>query len=165
MYIEQLKSGVPTERGVRLSFSSGNKEKTIEFSREAAGQILQALQVPTKTGTPEERFTLTVLGHQVVQSPEAKGLLLRTKEWGIIVFSLPQSILPKLIADLRYLASCPSASADVRGRFLATKHWPRSRLTLASNTPRLSLAQESQSISTFKTQIGKLTFENGYPSD
>ena len=127
MYLEQLKSGVPTERGVRLTFSSGNKEKTIEFSREAAGQILQALQVPTKTGTPEERLTLTVLGHQVVQTPEAKGLLLRTKEWGIIVFSLPQSILPKLIADLRYLASCPSASTDVRGRFLPTKHWPRSR--------------------------------------
>jgi hypothetical protein len=131
MYLEQLKSGVPTERGVRLTFSSGNKEKTIELSREAAGQTLQALQVPTKMGTPEERLTLTVLGHQVVHTPEAKGLLLRTllrtKEWGIIVFSLPQSILPKLIADLRYLASCPSASTEVRGRSLPTKHWPRSR--------------------------------------
>ena len=127
MYLEQLKSGVPTERGVRLTFSAGNKEKTIELSREAASQILQALQVPTKTGTPEERLTLTVLGHQVVQTPEAKGLLLRTKEWGIIVFSLPQSILPKLIADLRYLASCPSASTDVRGSLPRDEHWPRSR--------------------------------------
>ena len=110
-YLERLKRGVPTKRGVRLTFSSGNTEKTIELSREAAGQILQALQIPTKKGTAEVRLTLTVLGHQVVQTPEAKGLLLRTKEWGIIVFSLPQGILQKLRADLAHLASSPPGPA------------------------------------------------------
>jgi hypothetical protein len=111
-YLERLKRGAPTKRGLRLTFSSGNTERTIELSREAAGQILQALQIPTKKGTAEVRLTLTVLGHQVVQTPEAKGLLLRTKEWGIIVFSLPQGILQKLIADLAHLASSPPASTQ-----------------------------------------------------
>jgi hypothetical protein len=116
-YLERLKRGLPTERGLCLTFSSGNTEKTIELSREAAGQILQALQIPTKQGTAEVRLTLTVLGHQVVQTPEAKGLLLRTKEWGIIVFSLPDGILQKLIAELAHLASSPPASPQ--------HTWPR----------------------------------------
>ena len=73
-YLERLKRDVPTKRGVRLTFSSGNTEKTIEVSREAAGQILQALQIPTKKGTAGVQLTLTVLGHQIVQTPEAKGL-------------------------------------------------------------------------------------------
>ena len=72
-YLERLKRDVPTKRGVRLTFSSGNTEKTIEVSREAAGQILQALQIPTKKGTAGVQLTLTVLGHQIVQTPEAKG--------------------------------------------------------------------------------------------
>ena len=110
-YLERLKRGVPTKRGMRFTFSSGNTEKTIELSREAAGQILQALQIPTKKGDAEVRLTLTVLGHQVVQTPEAKGLLLHTKEWGIIVFSVPQGILQKLIADLVLLASSPREPA------------------------------------------------------
>ena len=111
-YLKRLKRGVPTKRGVRLIFSSGNTEKTIELSREASDQILQALQIPTKKGTAEAWLTLTVLGHQVVQTPEAKGLLLRTKECGIIVFSLPQGILQKLIADLAHLASSPGPAAN-----------------------------------------------------
>ena len=110
-YLKRLKRGVPTKRGVRLTFSSGHTAKTIKLSREASGQILQALQIPTKKGTAEVRLTLTVLGHQVVQTPEAKGLLLRTKEWGIIVFSLPQGILQKLMADLAHLASSPPGPA------------------------------------------------------
>jgi hypothetical protein len=110
-YLKRLKRGVPTKRGVRLTFSSGHTAKTIKLSREASGQILQALQIPTKKGTAEVRLTLTVLGHQVVQTPEAKGLLLRTKEWGIIVFSLPQGILQKLTADLAHLASSPPGPA------------------------------------------------------
>jgi hypothetical protein len=110
-YLERLKRDVPTKRGVRLTFSSGNTEKTIELSREAAGEILQALQIPTKKGTAGVQLTLTVLGHQIVQTPDAKGLLLRTKEWGIVVFSLPEGILQKLIADLAHLASSPPGPA------------------------------------------------------
>ena len=110
-YLKRLKRGVPTKRGVRFTFSSGNTEKTLELSREASDQILEALQIPTKKGTAEAWLTLTVLGHQVVQTPEAKGLLLRTKECGIIVFSLPQGILQKLIADLAHLASSPPGPA------------------------------------------------------
>ena len=72
-YLKRLKRGVPTKRGVRLTFSSGHTANTIKLSREASGQILQALQIPTKKGTAEVWLTLTVLGHQVVQTPEAKG--------------------------------------------------------------------------------------------
>jgi len=63
-------------------------------------------------GTAEEPLTLTVLGHQVVQSREDKGLLLKTREWGTIVFSLPQAILPKLVSDLAHLVSSPPDSAQ-----------------------------------------------------
>lgn len=107
-YLVRLKLCMPTERGVRLTFSSGHEEKTIELSRDAAGQILQALQNPTA----EEPLTLTVLGHQVVQSREDKGLLLKTREWGTIVFSLPQAILLKLVSDLAHLVSSPPHSAQ-----------------------------------------------------
>ncbi len=107
----RLKLCMPTERGVRLTFSSGHEEKTIELSRDSASQILQALQNPMKLGTTEEPLTLTVLGHQVVQSREDKGLLLNTREWGTTVFSLPQAILLKLVSDLAHLASLPPHSA------------------------------------------------------
>jgi hypothetical protein len=110
-YLKRLKRGVPTKRGVRLTLSSGNTEKTLDLSREASDQILRALQIPTKKGTAEAWLTLTVLGHQVVQTPEAKGLLLRTKEWGVIVFSLPQGILQKLIADLAHSGILPSGTS------------------------------------------------------
>ena len=72
-YLERLKRDVPTKRGVRLTFSSGNTEKTIKVSREAAGQILQALQIPTKKGTAGVQLTRTVLGHQIVQTPRPRG--------------------------------------------------------------------------------------------
>jgi hypothetical protein len=55
-------------------------------------------------------WILTVLGHQVVQKAGAKGLLLRTRELGVVVFSLPEAILQKLIADLAHLASSPAIS-------------------------------------------------------
>lgn len=134
-FLERLKRGVPTERGVRLTLSSGKTEKTIELSREAAGQILQALQIPTKKGTAEVRLTLTVLGHQVVQTPEAKGLLLRTKEWGIIVFSLPQGILQKLIADLAHLASSPPASTQHTWPLVSADEPERARDETGSHRP------------------------------
>ena len=134
-YLERLKRGVPTKRGLRLTFSSGNTERTIELSREAAGQILQALQIPTKMGTAEVRLTLTVLGHQVVQTPEAKALLLRTKEWGIIVFSLPQGILQKLIADLVHLASSPPASTQHTWPLVSADEPERARDETGSHRP------------------------------
>jgi hypothetical protein len=52
----------------------------------------------------ERPLTLRVLGHQVVRTPEAYGLLLRTQELGEVVFSLPPTILKMLIADLINLA-------------------------------------------------------------
>lgn len=109
-FFQKLLRCVPTHRGLRLTFRSGGTDKTIGLSWEATGRILRALEVPTENGIPAERLTLTVLGHQVVRAHEAKGLLLRTKEWGIVVFALPQEILPKLITDLAYLASSPRNS-------------------------------------------------------
>ena len=51
----------------------------------------------------------------LVQTPEAKGLLLGTKEGEIIAF-LPQWILQKLIADLAHLASSLRRPRIIRGR-------------------------------------------------
>jgi hypothetical protein len=125
MYLERLKRALSTERGLHLTFSSGDKEQSIELSPEAADQILQALQVVTSEAAGQEQLTLTVLGHQVVRTPEAYGLLLRTQEFGDVVFSLPEAILRRLISDLMHLASSPSAlrtfgsgdtTGDARGK-------------------------------------------------
>ena len=105
IYLECLKRALSTERGLRLTFSSGDKEESIEVSREAADQILQVLQVVMSDATRDEPMTLTVLGHQIVRKPEAYGLRLRTQELGDVVFSVPPAILRRLIADLTHLAS------------------------------------------------------------
>ena len=110
MYLERLKRVLSTERGLRLTFSSGDTEELIELSPKAADQTLQTLQVATSKSAGEEQLTLTVLGHQVVRTHEAYGLLLRTQEFGDVVFSLPQAILQRLITDLTHLASSTPAS-------------------------------------------------------
>jgi len=48
-------------------------------------------------------LTLTVVGHQIVQAADVKGLLLDTVELGIVVFALPPKILRRLVADLKSL--------------------------------------------------------------
>ena len=42
MYLERLKRILSTERGLRLTFSSGDTEESIELSPKAADQILKA---------------------------------------------------------------------------------------------------------------------------
>ena len=109
MYLERLKSVLSTERGLHLTFSSGDTEECIELSPEAVEQTSKTLHDVTRDAG-EGPLTLTVLGHQVVRTHEAYGLLLRTKEFGDVVFSLPHVILKRLIADLMQLASSPPAS-------------------------------------------------------
>ena len=92
---------------------SGQTKQTIELGLHAALDILRTLQTPMEAR--QEPFTLTVLGHQVVQNAEANGLLLRTQELGVVVFSLPEAILQRLIADLACLAS--SSPVTVQPRF------------------------------------------------
>ncbi len=55
----------------------------------------------------EEPLTLTVLGHQVVHKPGAKGLLVRTEELGVVAFALPDQILSTLLSDLTRLQDAP----------------------------------------------------------
>jgi hypothetical protein len=110
MYLERLKRVLSTERGLRLTFSSGGTEESIELSPEAADETLHTLQGVTNEIAGEKQLTLTVLGHQVVRTHEAYGLLLRTQEFGDVVFSLPQAILQGLTTDLMKLASSPPAS-------------------------------------------------------
>ena len=130
MYLERLKRVLSSEMGLHLEFSSGDSEESVELSREAADQMLQALQVMTSDAAGEAQLTLTVLGHQVVRTPEAYGLLLRTQEFGDVVFSLPQAVLQKLITDLTHLASSPpmlktfdsvAATGNARGK-IGTSH-------------------------------------------
>ena len=108
MYLESLKRVFSTKRGLRLTFSSGDSEESLELSQEAITQMLQTLQVTGEVAR-ETPLTLAVLGHQVVRTPEAYGLLLRTQELGDVVFSLPPAILKMLIADLIRLSSSPPA--------------------------------------------------------
>jgi hypothetical protein len=110
MYLERLKRVLSTERRLRLTFSSGDKEESIEMSPEAADQTLHTLQIATSESAGEEQLTLMVLGHQVVRTPEAYGLLLHTQEFGDVVFSLPQEILQRLVTDLVHLASSAPVS-------------------------------------------------------
>lgn len=108
MYLESLKRVLSTKRGLRLTFSSGDSEESLELSQEAVAQMLRTLQ-ETSEAVGEGPLTLGVLGHQVVRTPEAYGLLLRTQELGEVVFSLPPAILKMLLADLMHLASSPPA--------------------------------------------------------
>ena len=108
MYLERLKRVLSTERGLHLTFSSGDTEESIELSPEAVEQTSKTLHSVTRD-TAEGSLTLTVLGHQVVRTHEAYGLLLRTQEFGDVVFSLPHPILKRLIGDLMQLASSPPA--------------------------------------------------------
>jgi hypothetical protein len=110
MYLERLKRVLSTERGLHLTFSSGDTEESIELSPEAADQTSKTLRVVTREIAGEGQLTLTVLGHQVVRTNEAYGLLLRTQEFGDVVFSLPHAILQRLITDLMHLTSSPPAN-------------------------------------------------------
>ena len=116
MYLERLKRVLSTERGLHLEFTSGDSKESIELSREAADQTLRALEVVTSEGSDKDPLTLTVLGHQVVRTPEAYGLLVRTQELGDVVFSLPPAILQRLITDLRHLSSSAPALQAARPR-------------------------------------------------
>ena len=95
MYLERLKRVLSTERGLHLTFISGDREEAIELSPEAVDQTSKTLQVATRDIAGEGPLTLTVLGHQVVRTHEAYGLLLRTQEFGEVVFSLPHAILQR----------------------------------------------------------------------
>ncbi|MGE3528563.1 MAG: hypothetical protein AB7G54_03950 [Methyloceanibacter sp.] len=108
MYLESLKRVVSTKSGLRLTFSSGKSEEQVELSQEAAAQTLRALQ-GAGGAAGEGPLTLGVLGHQVVRTADAYGLLLRTRELGEVVFALPLPILKVLIGDLMHLESSPPA--------------------------------------------------------
>ena len=83
-----------TERGLRLTFSTGDAEESDRVER---GGCRSDSPDPSGCGGRSFRsqLTLTVLGHQVVRTAEAYGLLLRTEEFGDVVFSLPQPILER----------------------------------------------------------------------
>ena len=106
---------------------SGQTKQTMELSPHAALDIPRTLETPMETR--QEPFTLTVLGHQLVHNAEAKGLLLRTQELGVVVFSVPEGVLQRLIADLAFLASSPPVTAQPRFphslqvKILRSLHW------------------------------------------
>ena len=109
MHLDSLKRALSTEQGLVLTFRSGNKEESIELSREASDQTRRTLGVVASGVESEAPLTLTVFGHQAVRTKDAYGLLLRTEEFGEVVFSLPRGVLQKLIEDLRQLEASPPA--------------------------------------------------------
>lgn len=115
MHFDRLKCALSTERGLLLTFSSGNKEASIELSPEASDQTRRTLGVVGSEMESDKPLTLTVFGHQAMRTHEAYGLLLRTHEFGDVVFSLPRGVLQELISDLHHLeASPPTARAAER---------------------------------------------------
>jgi len=72
--------------------------------RQDVGQFLHGDQT-----TP---LTLTVVGHQIVQAGDAKGLLIDTEELGTVVFVIPPKILRMLVADLAKLESLGAEMAN-----------------------------------------------------
>ena len=123
MYLERLNKVLSTERGLHLTFTSGDSLESLELSPEAVDQMLRALQVVATEAIGEEPLMLTVLGHQVVRTPEAYGVFVRTRELGDAVFSLPRAVLQRLITDLLELSSSPPAlqtsqpeAAQARGK-------------------------------------------------
>jgi hypothetical protein len=115
MHFDRLKSALSTERGLLLTFDSGNKEASIELSPEASDQTLRTLSVVRKAMESSQPLTLSVSGHQVARTREAYGLLLRTQEFGDVVFSLPRGVLQKLIADLRHLEGSSPPNHAAKG--------------------------------------------------
>jgi hypothetical protein len=108
MHLESLRRAMSTEPGLRLTFSCGESEESIELTPQAAERVLKAVAALTSEEPGEGRLTVTVQGHPILRRPDAFGLLLRTQEFGDVIFSLPEKIIQRLIADLTRLASSSS---------------------------------------------------------
>jgi hypothetical protein len=78
------------------------------LSPQVAEQVLKAVAALTSEEPGESALTLTVQGHRVLRRPHEFGLMLRTQEFGDVIFSLPEQIIERLIADLSRLASSSS---------------------------------------------------------
>ena len=55
MHLERLKSVLSTERGLHLTFSSGDTEESIELSPEAADQTSKSLRIVTERLPAKDR--------------------------------------------------------------------------------------------------------------
>jgi hypothetical protein len=108
IYFESLRRALSTGRGLRLTLSCGESEESIELTPRVAEQVLKAVAALTSEEPGESVLTITVQGHQVLRRRDEFGLLLRTQEFGDVIFSLPEQVIKGLIADLSRLASSSS---------------------------------------------------------
>lgn len=108
IYFESLRRALSTGRCLRLTFSCGESEESIKLTPQVAEQVLKAVAALTSKEPGESALTLTVQGHQALRRPHEFGLMLRTQEFGDVIFSLPEQIIKRLIADLSRLASSSS---------------------------------------------------------
>ena len=98
--------------GYVLSFlGEDGRQYTATLLEEVVGPTIDALQGLITKGQSGEFLTLTLLSSQAVMTPEAKGLLVRTKEVGTIAFSIPDEGLPILRNDLAKLEAIPPTGA------------------------------------------------------
>ncbi len=97
-----------TDEGYVLSFlGEDGRQYSATLLEKAVGPTIDALQGLITKGQSGEFLTLTILSSQPVMTPEAKGLLVRTKEVGTIAVSIPEKGLSVLREHLAELEMAP----------------------------------------------------------
>ena len=106
--LSELIDSNKTEEGYVLSFvGEDGRQYSATFLEKAVGPTIDALQGLITKGQSGDFLTLTVLSSQPVLTPEAKGLLVRTREVGTIAVSIPEKGLPVLRQHLAELEAAP----------------------------------------------------------
>lgn len=95
-----------------LWFAAADQKKyRIEFSPEAVGQTIDHLQGTAEDMTQGAVKTLTVLAHRPAATPDRKGILIRTQEWGTIALEMPPEALDAFRRGLAALELMPSSQS------------------------------------------------------
>jgi hypothetical protein len=87
------------------------KRYRIELDQNAVGQTIDTLQGTADVMTAGAVRTLTVVGLKAAATPDQKGILIRTQEWGTIALAMPQEALTALRAGLAQLELLPESKA------------------------------------------------------
>ena len=82
----------------------------IELSHTAVGQTIDALQDTSDQIDGGPVRTLTLLAHKPAATPDSKGILIRTQEWGTIAVEMPQEALIQLRQGLATIELLPEAT-------------------------------------------------------
>jgi hypothetical protein len=91
--------------------ATDQKKYRVELSQQAIGQTIDVLQGTADRLTGGPVRTLTVLAHEPAATPDRKGILVRTQEWGTIALEMPPEALSVLLMGLAALVAPPESSS------------------------------------------------------